>query len=62
MDTVEFQGAPGGHFTIGDDDDDGDEAEGEELGDREGKVDGQGGLGTVYSMANFEPQRHTDLA
>ncbi|CBJ28368.1 G-protein coupled receptor [Ectocarpus siliculosus] len=63
MDTVEFQGAPGGQFTIGDDgDDDGVEEEGDELGDREGKVDGQGGLGTVYSMANFEPQRHTDLA
>lgn len=59
LDTVEFQGPGGGQFTIGDDEDEEDEASPTELG--EGKIDGQGGLGAAYSMANFEPQRHTDL-
>lgn len=60
MDTVEFQGPGGGQFTIGEnDEEDEGSGNGQHLG--EGKIDGQGGLGAAYSMADFEPQRHTDL-
>lgn len=60
MDTVEFQGPGGGQFTIGEDEEDEEDEESPtHLG--EGKIDGQGGLGAAYAMANFEPQRHTDL-
>lgn len=60
MDTVEFQGPAGGQFTIGDDgDDDIEEHEASPTGrSNEGKIDGQG---AVYSLSDFEPQRHTDL-
>ncbi|CAM9286326.1 unnamed protein product [Hapterophycus canaliculatus] len=63
MDTVEFQGPGGGQFTIGDDaDDDEEEHETGPTGrSNEGKIDGQGGPGRVYSLSDFEPQRHTDL-
>lgn len=63
MDTVEFQGPGGGQFTIEDDDDEEDNGNpvDREQHVAERKIDGQGGLGGAYSVANFEPQRHTDL-
>lgn len=60
LDTVEFQGPGGGQFTIGENDEDEEDDE-RPTGLGEGKIDGQGSLGAAYSMANFEPQRHTDL-
>lgn len=64
-----MQGPRAGHFTIGEQDADSDEGvarneDGPGFGD--GDVRGVGAdegdnSGTVYALANFEPQRNTDL-
>ncbi|CAM9296844.1 unnamed protein product [Ascophyllum nodosum] len=59
MEGIEMQGPGAGHFVIGDD---GDESDDERpKGGKDADV-GAGKNGNVYSMANFEPQRNTDLA
>lgn len=70
IEAVEMQGPGAGHFTIGehdvDSDDDVDSDE-DGRGISGGDVQGVGGddgnntSGKVYSLADFEPQRHTDL-
>lgn len=62
---VELQGPGAGRFTIGEDaDSDNDSQTGHDVHGEEGKIDdgaGQRSNGAVYSLAHFEPQRHTDL-
>lgn len=63
MATVEMQGH---HFVIGDEGDDSDEGEDHDYtedGNGDGaRVDQAGKIGKAYVVADFEPQRNSDLA
>lgn len=64
METVEMQGPGTQHFVIGEEGDDSDDdRDYTEDGNGDGaRVDKAGKIGKAYVVADFEPQRNSDLA